>query len=274
MEILFFCPRWGSETVAWPEFARRVREAGYDGVEVALPRGDRAGSEAILDALTLQGLKWYAQNWDEGGPEVSRAEAEFFDNLEWQLAFEVKPIGINCQTGRDYWTAEHNLALIRKASSRAHQAKVPLFHETHRAKFSYAATVAAHYLRQEPELKITADFSHWCNVSESYLEGQEPEVALAIARTGHLHARVGHTEGPQVSDPRAPEWAQALAAHDAWWDRIVAARRADKTKRFTVTPEFGPPPYLPALPYTGQPVGSQWDINLWMMRRLRERWKT
>jgi hypothetical protein len=151
---------------------------------------------------------------------------------------------------------------------------VPLFHETHRAKFSYAASVAATYLRQEPDLKITADFSHWCNVSESYLQGQEAAVDLAIARTGHLHARVGHTEGPQVSDPRAPEWAEALSAHDAWWDRIVAARRADKTKRFTVTPEFGPPPYLPALPYTGQPVASQWDINLWMMQRLRERWKT
>jgi hypothetical protein len=39
----------------------------------------------------------------------------------------------------------------------------------------------------------------------------------------------------------------------------------------TVTPEFGPPPYLPVLPWTQMPVASQWDINVHMMHLLRDR---
>jgi hypothetical protein len=36
--------------------------------------------------------------------------------------------------------------------------------------------------------------------------------------------------------------------------------------------EFGPPHYLPALPFTRQPVADQWDINVYMMKTLRERY--
>jgi hypothetical protein len=75
-----------------------------------------------------------------------------------------------------------------------------------------------------------------------------------------------------VSDPRAPEWANALNAHLKWWDKIIAARRAEGLSQFTITPEFGPPPYLPTLPYTCQPVASQWDINVHMMNLLRARY--
>jgi len=41
----------------------------------------------------------------------------------------------------------------------------------------------------------------------------------------------------------------------------------------TITPEFGPPPYFPILPWTKAPVGSQWDINLHMMQLLRRRYQ-
>ena len=40
----------------------------------------------------------------------------------------------------------------------------------------------------------------------------------------------------------------------------------------TVTPEFGPYPYMPILPYTRQPIVSQWEVNVHMMQLLRERY--
>ena len=38
--------------------------------------------------------------------------------------------------------------------------------------------------------------------------------------------------------------------------------------------EFGPPHYLPALPYTQQPVADQWAINVHMMQLLRKRYQS
>ncbi len=63
-----------------------------------------------------------------------------------------------------------------------------------------------HYMEKIPELRITFDVSHWCNVHESLLEDQPETVDMTLQRVDHIHARIGHPEGPQVNDPRAPEW--------------------------------------------------------------------
>ncbi|HRG80840.1 MAG TPA: sugar phosphate isomerase/epimerase, partial [Cyclobacteriaceae bacterium] len=113
--------------------------------------------------------------------------------------------------------------------------------------------------------------SHWCNVHESYLSDQEETIAMALNRTDHIHARIGHPEGPQVSDPRAPEWKQAVETHFGWWDKIVE-RKKKEGKLMTFLTEFGPPDYMPTLPYTRQAVANQWDINVYMMEVLRKRY--
>jgi hypothetical protein len=59
--------------------------------------------------------------------------------------------------------------------------------------------------------------------------------------------------------------------HFAWWDRVVELKRA-KGEVLTVLTEFGPPHYMPALPYTVQPVSDQWAINVHMMNLLRKRY--
>jgi len=40
----------------------------------------------------------------------------------------------------------------------------------------------------------------------------------------------------------------------------------------TMLTEFGPPHYLPALPYTLQPVADQWAINVHIKDLLRKRY--
>ena len=126
-------------------------------------------------------------------------------------------------------------------------------------------------MQQIPALRITLDISHWCNVSESLLADQQETVNLAIQRTDHLHARIGHAEGPQVSDPRAPEWDDAVKAHFAWWDAVVSIKK-QKGEVLTVLTEFGPPDYMPTIPYTREPLADQWAINVHMMHLLRKRY--
>jgi hypothetical protein len=121
-------------------------------------------------------------------------------------------------------------------------------------------------------MKLTLDISHWCVVHESLLKDQKEAVAQALSKTGHIHARVGHQEGPQVTDPRAPEWQDALMAHLAWWDEVVKMKN-QQGSAITILTEFGPPMYLPVVPYTQQPLANQWDINVYMLNYLRNRYQ-
>ena len=180
-------------------------------------------------------------------------------------------IKIDSQTGKDFFSFEQNSRLLEVATKHEVLTGVPVCHETHRNKFTFAAHITLDYLLRIPTLRITLDASHWVNVAESYLTDQPEAMKLAIERTDHIHARVGYPEGPQVPDPRAQEWKEALDHHLQWWDDVIACKRK-KQAVMTITPEFGPYPYMVHLPYTDKPISNQWDINCFMMDTLRARY--
>ena len=103
------------------------------------------------------------------------------------------------------------------------------------------------------------------------LTDQADTVQLALQRTAHIHARVGHPEGPQVNDPRAPEWEKIVARHLGWWDEVIKRQKANG-KTTTILTEFGPPDYMPTEPYTRKPLADQWAVNVYMMQLLRKRY--
>jgi hypothetical protein len=91
---------------------------------------------------------------------------------------------------------------------------------------------------------------------------------LFRSSVGHIHARVGFSEGPQVPNPAAPEWENVVNAHLVIWEKII---RNYLGNVFTVTMEFGPPPYMPTIPFTNQPIADQWEANVWIMNTLKTR---
>ncbi|MEO5593700.1 MAG: sugar phosphate isomerase/epimerase [Chitinophagaceae bacterium] len=269
MKILFFCPRWGQEKLSWDIFLSQVKTAGYDGIESGLPPGEKE-KEQMLNGLEKYGLRFIAQHWETVAHDFDRHHDEYEQRLH-QLA-AVKPQFINSQTGKDYYSFARNEQLIKTAGCIASESAIPIIHETHRGKFSFAAHVMQDYLARLPQLRITLDISHWCAVAETLLHDQKEAVQTAILHTDHIHARVGHTQGPQVMDPRAPEYSEALNFHLACWDKVIEKKRQHGDMFFTITPEFGAPPYLPLFPYTQQPIVNQWDINVFMMELLRKRY--
>jgi sugar phosphate isomerase/epimerase len=266
MKIQFFCPSWGN-TLPFSDFCQRVKTAGYDGVEMALPFDERE-KQQTLEALAKHGLALIGQYWQSFEADPSEHAKSYEKYLRHLLTG--KPVLINCQTGKDYFTFAQNQRLFQLADQVAKESGVRILHETHRGKALFAAHVTQAYLTNLPDLRLTLDISHWCNVHESLLGDQAEAVALALGRTDHVHSRVGHPEGPQVNDPRAPEWAGALEAHLGWWDNIVAAHRL-RGSTLTITTEFGPATYMPTLPYTQQPVADQFAINVHMMELLKKR---
>lgn len=144
-------------------------------------------------------------------------------------------------------------------------------HETPRSRMLFAAPVAKQYILDNKDLKLTLDISHWCNVSETFLEDQAETVNMALERVEHIHSRIGHPQGPQVNDPRAPEWENAVRAHLVWWDKVVERKKKSGGK-LTILTEFGLPDYMPTMPYTRLPLADQWAINVHMMKLLRKRY--
>ncbi len=266
----FYCPRWGSEQLSWEDFCARVKLEGYDGIEVGI--ANNAGQkemDEIWDLAHKHELKLIAQFYDSANPEFSK---HFDIYSAWLEKLKSYPcVKIDSQTGRDIFSFEQNQKLILAASQFTSRTGIAVMHETHRHKCLFAAHVAKDYLQKIPEMKITLDVSHWVCVGESFLEDQTDAIQLAIAHAGHIHARVGYTEGPQVPDPRAEEWQPAVAAHLAWWDRI-SERKKQLGETLTITSEFGPYPYMVHLPGSITPITNQWEVNVYMMQLLKKRY--
>ncbi len=267
MELKFFCPLWGSRELEKEVFFKKVKDAGYDGVEMGLPI-DQNEKGNILKLIEEYDLEWIAQHYETTTPNFQEHREEYRLRLE-NLA-TAKPLFINTQTGKDYFTFEQNSELIEIASELSQKHNIKIIHETHRGKFGFAAHIMERYLKKLPDLRIGLDVSHWCNVAESFLQDQTEAIDLAISRTDHIHARVGFPEGPQIPDPRVPEWQEALQIHLNWWRKVIQKKREAGKSVFTITSEFGPYPYMPILPYTRQPVTSQWEVNVFMKDFLKK----
>ena len=267
MKPLFFCPRWGSESLSWDVFCKKVKEAGFDGVEAGVPF-NKLEMEEMRSALSHYELALIGQYWQSFEKDFTAHKTSYIRHLH-HLA-KLNPIKIDAQTGKDYFSFEQNKELFDVAATFTRETGIVVAHETHRNKALFAAHITKHYLEEIPSLDITADFSHWCNVAESFLEDQQEAVAIAIQHTIHIHGRVGHTQAAQVIDPALPEWNDALQIHLQWWKQIATHHLQSGKEVLTITPEFGPAPYMIHHPSTKEPLADQWNINVWMMNYLKK----
>jgi sugar phosphate isomerase/epimerase len=252
------------------EFCAKVKKEGYNGIEIWWPL-EKKDQDQWFGALGKYGLDvgFLCAGSD---PHYETHFSQFTQMIDAAATQTIqRPLYINCHSGRDYFSYDQNKTLVDHTLRLAKQTGLIICHETHRSRMLFAAPVARHYIDSIPELRITFDVSHWCNVSETLLSDQGETLDLTLARVDHVHARVGHPEGPQVNDPRAPEWEAAVKAHLAWWDRIVELKKR-AGQRLTILTEFGPPDYMPTLPYTREPLADQWAINVHMLQLLRNRY--
>jgi sugar phosphate isomerase/epimerase len=252
-------------------YCAKVKKEGYDGIEIWWPLEKKDQDELFsllkkyeleVGFLTAGSDSNYKKHFDQFVQMIDGAANETIQ----------RPLYINCHSGRDYFTYEEGKSFIDHTTALTKSTGIKICHETHRSRLLYSAPVARHYMETIPELRVTFDVSHWCNVHESLLDDQQDTVNLTLQRVDHIHARVGHAEGPQVNDPRAPEWDHAVKAHFAWWDKVVELKK-QKGDTLTILTEFGPPDYMPTLPYTRQPLADQWAVNVHMMQMIRNRYQ-
>lgn len=275
MKIKYFCPRWGFESIPWEVFVVRVKEAGYAGIEW-FPYSERIDSQIVLTLLQQQGLELCIVMTVTG---VHNDIDNYLIELRKQLLDicsirngDLAPLFISAQTGREYYTEEQIDLCLACCAEVSREFQIPIYHETHRNKWAYAAHVVLPVLKKHPNLLLTLDISHWFCVSESYLEDQQEVVEMAVVQARHIHARVGHIEGPQVYEPSSPEYAETLEAHLKIWDKYIKARLEMGAEVCTITPEFGPPPYMVFEGRIGSAQQEQWRLNCWMKDLLENRY--
>ncbi len=268
-KLKILATNWGF-TGTLDEYCSKVKKEGYDGIEIWWPT-EKADQDTLFVLLKKYQLE---VGFLTAGHESNYKE--HFDTFKKMIDAAAtnkmqKPLYINCHSGRDYFSYEDNKTFIDHTTELAKQTGIKICHETHRSRMLYSAPVARKFIETIPSLRITFDVSHWCNVHETLLQDQQETVDMTLQRVDHIHARIGHPEGPQVNDPRAPEWDNAVKAHFAWWDKVVELKKKNGVI-LTVLTEFGPPDYMPTEPYTRKPLSDQWAVNVHMMHLLRKRY--
>lgn len=267
MKLLLVRHLWGiDQTRGLEEHLPRRRSVGYEALEVSLRSvPDRA---AFLKFLKQHQLNWipqvYTREFTPGG-----SVRQHLDSLAEQVKEcpDFQPLFFNAHSGSDTWSLAEGEDFYGEALELEQKTGVAIAHETHRVRcFGNPWTTKA-VLERFPALKLTCDLSHWVCVAERLLEDCGEIIQLAAQHCHHLHARVGYEEGPQVPDPRAPEWSRHLAVHEGWWSEIWLAQEKRGMITSVLTPEFGPAPYLYTLPFTQAPVADLADICDWMAHR-------
>jgi sugar phosphate isomerase/epimerase len=269
-KLTIMATSWGFDG-SMDEFCAKVKKEGYDGVELWWPTDNKKAQDEIFTALKKYNLE--IGFLCGGGQRDPQEHLEFYKKMIDAAAKQQvqRPLYINNHSGRDHYSFEQNKKFIEHTTALAKETGISIVHETHRSRMLFAAHVTKEFIEKIPELRINLDISHWCNVHESLLSDQTAAVQLALDRADLIHARIGHPEGPQVNDPRAPEWENVVKQHFEWWD-IVVERKKKNGERMVFLTEFGPPDYMPTMAYTRQPLADQWAINVHMMNLLRKRY--
>jgi hypothetical protein len=273
MQLTVMRHLWGYDA-PWAEALPEIAVAGYDGVEPGMWEFDDDEIEPFAAMATEFGfgiVAGAATNDFDGPADVATHLLSLRRQVE--KALPLRPLFINSMSGSDTWSLAETLAFFEEALHFESRFGVTILHETHRGRCLFNSRDTAVILTELPELKVTADLSHWVCVAERYDGFPPDELDLVFERTHHIHARVGYAEGPQVPDPRAPEYAAEVAAHEAWWDQIWDSMAERGLESSTLTPEFGPYPYQQALPYSGDPVADLREVCDWQARRQRFRFE-
>jgi hypothetical protein len=274
MEVNYICTFWGCENQSAKEFLSNVVANGYDGVEINFPDDTHFIQEFIEELQKIRNT--VRPNFVFIAQQVlsnkNESVNDYMQRITERLTFltTLKPDAINSHTGKDFFDFGDNCKIIETTEHIAKNSGIPIWHEIHRGRFSFHLKTLLKYLDVFPNLNLIADFSHFCVVSESNLDDQQDLLKQIYPNIKHIHARIGCEQSPQVNHPFAPEWKDYLEKYVIWWKEIIQIHQKRNYSAISITPEFGPFPYMPQEPFTKKPLSNQWEINIQMKNHLQQ----
>ncbi|CAI7566331.1 unnamed protein product [Penicillium pancosmium] len=241
----------------WKAWFPELKKHGYNGVEIDIHQLDPVAEfPRLREFLDQVGLEMSVLSWvGYVGPRPVGLDAQhhlqnYRDVL--QSTAVLRPVAINFQSGQDTWTVEESVKFYKGTLQVDKELGLTghVFHETHRNRSLSTPYHSLQILRAVPELKITADFSHWMVCCERILDISDEDRALldeVIPRVGHLHARIGTTQASQCPEPLNPIFEQERLCMERLWTKIIEGyhERNGSDANLVFVPEYGPFPYHP-----------------------------
>ncbi|MEO1445137.1 MAG: sugar phosphate isomerase/epimerase [Cyanobacteria bacterium J06635_11] len=259
---------------------QQTLEGGFDGIEGPIPQ-DKQQRENLHHQLRNNGLVFIAEATTGADPESlkdwwiprpDRSINDHLDDLKWVVdhANDIGALFVSTMCGYDAWSWQQNVEFFGRALELEKASGITISFETHRSRSLFNPWITRDLLNEFPTMKLTCDFSHWCVVCERLIDTEWPILELCAERAHHIQCRVGYPQHAQVADPRAPEYQEALRAHERWWRLIWNKQQERGLDQTSLMPEFLYDGYMQTLPYTQRPVADVWEITCWMAERQRQ----
>jgi len=304
---------WGvaeaGDKLRWDSMLERIKSSGFGAVESILIFDVNLDPKYFRELLDKYDLQLFIQlhtasDWSKFDYCAScdlQVHVASFRKLV-QDSLMLRPTVINVHSGHDSWSHETAISYFEQVLAIEEELlvgefkDVVLVHETHRQRLLFNPYQTRDILAHPTisgRLRLNCDLSHWVCVCEKLFNASDardawwPGVLETVANHCYLiHARVGHTEGPQVMDPRDPHCAAETEAHISWWRRIIECQRSRGVRTF-ITTEHGPEPYQVFDTPKPQPQDGRggdgggkltdeekntilWDINVFVKDRIEQ----
>lgn len=273
MELKLFRTLWGV-TTPWQQTVSELKEVGCGGIEARVPQ-TALEQQQLAQKLKEAELDYIAIIFSGGDVIPAQAETpqQHLERLKerFESAKRLNPRFVNLLAGNDRWPLAQQVEFLGRAHELAASYELFCSFETHRATSLYSPWLTLEIIQQLPQLRFTADISHWILVSERLLNDPCDDFSEFIQRVHHIQARAGYDQGPQVPHPAAPEYRTALEFQQHFWQQIWLSQYQRGYQHTTLTPEFGADGYLHHLPFTNVPVADLWSLNAWMARHQQQR---
>ena len=247
-----------------PQKLEMIRDAGFDGAGVRF--FDYKYAKEVTDFLRVNNMTWQAQCYPKS-----------VDDLK-PIIEHVRELGadhINLQPDVRPYRLEDCIPLIEGWRRIAHDAHIPMHIETHRDRMTTDLFFTLHLLDCFPDMRMTADISHYVVGREFAWPISEENHALMHRILDHawgFHGRVASREQVQIqiSFPHQKEWVDLFMG---WWEYGFRSwrQRAPQDATLTFLCELGPKEYA-MTGADGYELSDRWEEAQMMMRMIRALW--
>ena len=217
MQLKTFKTLWGNKLTT-DQACQQAIDAGFSGIEGQAP-DNRQQQLGMLSAIQNNGCDYIAEIVTGGNyvPDRSWSPQQHLDDLKRQLdnSMMLEPLFATSITGCDAWEESQSIDFFSQAIELADNYNITLSFETHRSRSLFTPWATRRIVESLPNMKLTADISHWCVVCERLMDSEMDTIEAIADRVHHIHGRVGYDQGPQVPDPAAPEYYEALLSINA-----------------------------------------------------------